>query len=142
MADQDNTTTDYEMGSDNIRPFGLDIHNPVFVVSAGVIILFVVLALAFQEASAEFFGWLRPTLTSGFDWFLVIAVDIMLVFCLALIFLPVGKVRIGGKDAQPDYSYPAWIAMLFAAGIGIGLLFFGVLEPCLLYTSPSPRDRG
>ena len=76
--------TDYVAGSDNIRPFGLDIHNPVFVVSAGVIILFVVLALAFQEASAEFFGWLRPTLTSGFDWFLVIAVDIMLVFCLAL----------------------------------------------------------
>ncbi|MGI9407912.1 MAG: BCCT family transporter, partial [Hyphomicrobiaceae bacterium] len=123
------SVTDYEMGSDNIRPFGLDIHNPVFLVSAGVIVLFVILALSFQEASAEFFGWLRPFLTKTFDWFLVIAVDIMLIFCLALIFLPVGSVRIGGKDAQPDYSYAGWIAMLFAAGIGIGLLFFGVLEP-------------
>jgi betaine/carnitine transporter, BCCT family len=46
-----------------------------------------------------------------------------------LIFYPVGKVRIGGKDARPDYSYAGWIAMMFAAGIGIGLLFFGVLEP-------------
>ena len=53
----------------------------------------------------------------------------MLLFCLALIFLPVGKVRIGGKDAKPDYSLAGWIAMMFAAGIGIGLLFFGVLEP-------------
>ena len=82
MADSDNTTSEYEMGSDNIRPFGLDIHNPVFLVSAGVIILFVIFALAFQETSAEFFGWLRPKLTSEFDWFLVIAVDIMLIFCI------------------------------------------------------------
>ena len=55
--------TDYEMGSDNIRPFGLDIHNPVFVVSAGVIIAFVVVALSFQKETAEFFGWLRLFLT-------------------------------------------------------------------------------
>ena len=121
--------SDYELGSDNIRPFGLDIHNPVFLVSSLVIIAFVLLALANQEASAEFFGWLRPFLTSEFDWFLVIAVDIMLLFCLAMIFLPVGSVRIGGKDAKPDYSYAGWIAMLFAAGIGIGLVFFGGLEP-------------
>ena len=121
--------TDYEMGSDNIRPFGLDIHNPVFVVSAGVIIAFVVVALSFQKETAEFFGWLRPFLTKEFDWFLVLSVDIMTLFCLALIVLPVGSVRIGGKDAKPDYSYAGWIAMMFAAGIGIGLLFFGVLEP-------------
>ena len=102
---------------------------PVFLVSGLLIIAFVLLSLANQEASAELFGWLRPWLTSNFDWFLVISVDIILLFCLSLIFLPVGSVRIGGKDAKPDYSYPAWIAMLFAAGIGIGLLFFGVLEP-------------
>ncbi len=124
-----NFNTDYQLGQDNIRPFGLDIHNPVFLISGLVIIAFVLLALANQEASAEFFGWLRPFLTKEFDWFLVISVDIMLLFCLALVVLPVGSVRIGGKDAVPDYSYPAWVAMLFAAGIGIGLLFFGVLEP-------------
>ena len=121
--------TDFELGQDNIRPFGFDIHNPVFLISSLVIIAFVLLALANQTASAAFFGWLRPFLTSEFDWFLVISVDIILLFCLALIFLPVGSVRIGGKDAKPDYSYAGWIAMMFAAGIGIGLLFFGVLEP-------------
>ncbi len=121
--------TEYEMGQDNIRPFGLDIHNPVFLISSLVIIAFVLISLANQEASATLFGWLRPWLTSTFDWFLVISVNVITLFCISLIFLPVGKVRIGGKDAVPDYTYAGWIAMLFAAGIGIGLLFFGVLEP-------------
>ncbi|MFY0617417.1 BCCT family transporter [Shimia sp.] len=121
--------TEYELGQDNIRPFGLDIHNPVFLISSILIGAFVLLALANQEASATFFGWLRPWLTSTFDWFLVLSVDAITLFCLALIVLPVGAVRIGGKDATPDYSYAGWIAMMFAAGIGIGLLFFGVLEP-------------
>ena len=59
------------------------------------------------------------------------SIDAITLFCLVLIFHPVGKVRIGIKDARPDYSYAGWIAMMFAAGIGIGigLLFFGVLEP-------------
>ncbi|NSY38539.1 BCCT family transporter [Leisingera sp. ANG59] len=121
--------TEYELGQDNIRPLGLDIHNPVFLISSILIAAFVLIALANQEAAAAFFGWLRPWLTSTFDWFLVLSVDAITLFCLALIILPVGSVRIGGKDARPDYSYPGWIAMMFAAGIGIGLLFFGVLEP-------------
>jgi BCCT family betaine/carnitine transporter len=122
-------TTEYELGQDNIRPLGLDIHNPVFVISSVVIVAFVAIALANQEAAATFFGWLRPWLTSTFDWFLVLSVNVITLFCLALIVLPVGSVRIGGKDARPEYSYAGWIAMMFAAGIGIGLLFFGVLEP-------------
>jgi len=122
-------TTDYKMGQDNIRPMGLDIHNPVFLISSVLIFGFVLVSLANQEASAEFFGWLRPWLTSTFDSFLVLSVNAITLFCLALIVLPVGAVRIGGKDATPDYSYAGWIAMMFAAGIGIGLLFFGVLEP-------------
>jgi BCCT family betaine/carnitine transporter len=100
-----------------------------------VIVGFVMLALANQEASAEFFGWLRPFLTSTFDWFLMLSVNVMVIFCLFLAVSPLGKVRIGGKDAKPDYSYAGWIAMLFSAGIGIGLLFFGVLEP-MYYTVP------
>lgn len=99
------------------------------MISSVVIAGFVLIALANQEATASFFGWMRPWLTSTFDWFLVLSVDAITLFCLALIVLPVGSVRIGGKDAKPDYSYAGWIAMMFAAGIGIGLLFFGVLEP-------------
>ncbi|MEL7206181.1 MAG: BCCT family transporter, partial [Pseudomonadota bacterium] len=80
-----NFQTDFELGQDNIRPFGLDIHNPVFVISAVLITAFVVVSLTNQEAAASFFGWLRPWLTSTFDWFLVLSVNAMLIFCLALI---------------------------------------------------------
>ena len=63
-----------------------------------------------------------------FDWFLVLSVDNMTLFCLALIVLPVGAVYISGKDAKTDYWYAGWIAIMFATGIGIGLVFFGVLQ--------------
>jgi len=94
--------TKHKLGDSNIRPFGLDIHNPVFLISSIVIAAFVLIALANQNATAEFFGWLRPWLTSTFDWFLVLSVNAITLFCLLLIFYPVGKVRIGGKDAKPD----------------------------------------
>jgi len=125
--------TDYSIGQDNITrklgPFGLDIHNPVFLISGLVIVAFVVLTLAFQDSVGPAFGTLRQTLTSNLDWFFLSAGNIFVLVCLLLIILPVGKVRIGGRDATPDYSYSGWFAMLFAAGMGIGLMFFGVLEP-------------
>lgn len=120
---------DYKVGQDNVKLFGMDIHNPVFFVSAALIILFVALALGFQAEAKEFFGWLRPWLTTKFDWVFMIAANIFVLFCLFLIVSPWGKIRIGGKNAKPEFSYPSWFAMLFAAGMGIGLMFFGVLEP-------------
>ncbi|MCV2880951.1 BCCT family transporter [Actibacterium sp. XHP0104] len=125
--------TDYEIGQDNVEgnvgPFGFDIHNPVFLISGLSIMAFVFYALALPEQAGDLFGKMRPWLTSTFDWFFLGAANIFVLFCLALIVLPVGKVRLGGKDATPDYSYIGWFAMLFAAGMGIGLMFFGVLEP-------------
>ncbi|MEM8959266.1 MAG: BCCT family transporter [Pseudomonadota bacterium] len=125
--------TDYEIGQDNIEgsvgPFGFDIHNPVFMISGLAVVAFVFYALALPEQATAIFGWLRPTLTSTFDWFFLGAANIFVIFCLFLIVSPWGSVRLGGKEATPDYSYPGWLAMLFAAGMGIGLMFFGVLEP-------------
>ncbi|MAZ17080.1 BCCT family transporter [Oricola sp.] len=142
--------TDYEIGQDNIEtqigPFGLDIHNPVFAVSAGVIVLFVVAALIFPQQASDFFGWLRPALTSSFDWLFLLAGNVFVIFTVALIFTPYGSIRLGGKDATPDYTYMGWFAMLFAAGMGIGLMFFGVLEPVYHMAisqplgTPSPFD--
>ena len=125
--------TDYEIGQDNLEgqlgPFGFDVHNPVFMISGISIVAFVFYALALPEQAAGLFGWLRPWLTSTFDWLFLSAANIFVVFCLFLIVSPWGKVRLGGQDAEPDYSYTGWFAMLFAAGMGIGLMFFGVLEP-------------
>ncbi|OKL45358.1 BCCT family transporter [Pseudovibrio exalbescens] len=131
--------TDYEIGQDNITaqvgPFGLDIHNPVFVISGLTIVGFVVLTLMFQNSVEPMFNGLRSWLTSSFDWFFLGAANVFVILCLVLIVTPLGKVRIGGKEATPDYSYAGWFAMLFAAGMGIGLMFFGVSEPISHYAS-------
>ncbi len=129
-------TIEYEVGQDNVQIFGLDIHNPVFVISGVTIVLFVLFVLAFQEGAAEMLGALRPWLTSTFDWVFMGAANIFVLFCLFLIVSPLGKIRLGGKDAKPDYSYAGWFAMLFAAGMGIGLMFFGVLEPVYHFQNP------
>ncbi|MEZ5478920.1 MAG: BCCT family transporter, partial [Thiolinea sp.] len=81
------------------------------------------------------FGWLRPAITSTFDWFFLSAGNIFVIFALLLIFLPVGSIRLGGPDAKPDFGYAGWFAMLFAAGMGIGLMFFGVSEPLSHFAS-------
>src|ERR671911_377566 len=136
------TQTDYEIGQDNVRILGLDLHNPVFFISAVVIVGFVILVLMLQERAAEFFGWLRPWLTSTFDWLFMAAANIFVLFCLFLVLSPYGKIRLGGPDAEPDYSYLGWFAMLFAAGMGIGLMFFGVLEPVSHYEASLAEGAG
>ena len=150
--------TDYKIGQDNIEtkigPFGLDIHNPVFVISGLTVIAFVAYALlAPGHANALFNGvdasavegcepgafcdlGMRSYLTSTFDWFFLSAANLFVLFSLFLIVSPWGGVRLGGTDARPDYSYAGWFAMLFAAGMGIGLMFFGVLEPAYYFGTP------
>jgi len=64
------------------------------------------------------------------------AANVFVLFCLLLIVTPVGSIRLGGADARPDYGYLGWFAMLFAAGMGIGLMFFGVLEPAYYFGTP------
>lgn len=132
--------TDYEIGQDNIEtsvgPIPLDIHNPVFLISGLSVVVFVIYALLAPDQAGSFFGWLRPTLTSTFDWLFLMAANVFVLFCLLLIVTPVGSIRLGGADARPDYGYLGWFAMLFAAGMGIGLMFFGVLEPAYYFGTP------
>ena len=123
----------HRIGENNIvgRIFkcAFDIHNPVFLVSAVGIVAFVLGTLAQLETAEAAFGWLRTTLTQSFDWFFMLSADLFVLFCLCLLAPPWGGVKIGGRNAVPDYGFGAWFAMLFAAGVGIGLMFFGVLEP-------------
>jgi BCCT family betaine/carnitine transporter len=125
--------TEYEIGQDNITakvgPFGLDIHNPVFLISGLTIIAFVFYTLALPEQAGSMFSAMFNFVTKSFDWFFLGAANVFVLFCLLLIVTPLGNVRLGGVDATPDYSYIGWFAMLFAAGMGIGLMFYGVSEP-------------
>lgn len=125
--------TDYEIGQDNVKrklgPLSFDVHNPVFAISGLVIVAFVIVTLALQNEADAFFTTLRDWLTGNLDWFFLVSGNIFVLVCLALIVLPWGSIRIGGRDAAPDFSYSAWFSMLFAAGMGIGLMFYGVAEP-------------
>ncbi len=126
----------YVPGQDNVRLLGLDVHNPVFFISALAIIAFVIASMLFQSETVAAFGALRKWLTSAFDWWFMIAGNIFVLFCVLVMISPLGKIRLGGADARPDYSYAGWFAMLFAAGMGIGLMFYGVLEPVNHFRSP------
>jgi len=125
--------TDYVIGQDNITasPLGVnvDLHGKVFTISSIVILFFVIITLALQDQVTPIFDVTFNFLTGNLAWFFLLAANIFVVLSVVLIFTPLGKVRIGGAEATPDFSYAGWFAMLFAAGMGIGLMFYGVSEP-------------
>lgn len=131
--------TDYKIGQDNIAfklgGIGLDIHNRVFAISGIGIILFVAFTLLFQSSAEPIFSDIRNWLTANLDWFFISAANIFVILCFVLIFSPLGKVRLGGTEAEANFSYFGWFSMLFAAGMGIGLMFYGVSEPLSHFTA-------
>ncbi len=126
--------TDYEVGQDNLQRWGMDIHHPVFWISSSLVLLFVVGVLMAPEAAKGAFDGAKWWAIGAFDWLFMIGGNIFVVFCLILIALPVGKIRLGGDDAKPEFSTFSWFAMLFAAGMGIGLMFWSVAEPTAYFT--------
>ena len=135
MTDRANLyDTDYELGQDNLKKWGMDVHHPVFWISSGLVLLFVVGVLIAPEAAKGAFDGAKWWSIGAFDWLFMLGGNIFVVFCLALIVLPVGKIRLGGADAKPQFSTVSWFAMLFAAGMGIGLMFWSVAEPTAYYT--------
>ncbi|MCL7743964.1 BCCT family transporter [Guyparkeria hydrothermalis] len=129
--------TDYKIGQDNYQaaPMGvnIDIHGAVFAFSSLVILAFVILSLALPDQSTAWFGAAKDWINNNMTWFILGAANIFVLLCLVLIVTPLGKVRIGGANAKPDFSYLGWFSMLFAAGMGIGLMFYGVSEPMSHY---------
>ncbi|MDW5376607.1 BCCT family transporter [Halomonas sp. HP20-15] len=125
--------TDYVIGQDNIttRRFGVDVdlHGKVFSISSLLILFFVFITLALPDQMGPIFNGAKSWLTGNLTWLFLFAANIFVVLTVVLIFTPLGKVRIGGMEAKPDFSYAGWFAMLFAAGMGIGLMFYGVSEP-------------
>ncbi|WP_410218738.1 BCCT family transporter [Paracoccus sp. (in: a-proteobacteria)] len=131
--------TSYELGRDNLEghlgPFHFSVHKPVFAISAISVIAFVIFTLALPELSGNLFNTLFTEVTQRFDWFFIAAADVFLILCLVLVVSPFGRIRLGGADAVPDFGYISWFSMLFAAGMGIGLMFYGVSEPLSHFSS-------
>ncbi len=109
---------------------------PVLFPSIVLIATFVVLTLTNLDSAASVFGSMREAVARGGGWFLVLTVNVLLMFCAWAAFSRFGRVRLGGDGARPDFSTWEWFAMLFSAGMGIGLLFYGVAEPITHYAHP------
>ncbi len=113
-----------------------DIHGPVFWPSGILIVLFIVVTLVVGEPMSKVFNQIQTAISDYAGWFFVLVVNIFLVFMLYLAFSKYGSIRLGGKDARPEFSTGAWFAMLFSAGMGIGILFWSVAEPINHYHDP------
>jgi choline/glycine/proline betaine transport protein len=107
----------------------LDVNLPVFVGSSALIALFVVLSLVFLDRVQSSVDQLQTWIANQTGWLFVLVVNLILGYLLFLLVSGYGRIRIGGPDARPEFSRPAWLAMLFSAGMGIGLMFYGVAEP-------------
>lgn len=128
-------STDYTIGQDNVQKWGFDVHNPVFGISAGLIGLFIIASLVSDaETAKSMLDGVKWQIIGMFDSLFIWSANIFVIFCLVLIVSPYGKIRLGGQDAEADYSFMSWIAMLFAAGMGIGLMFWSVAEPIAYFT--------
>ena len=116
--------------------------NPgVFYPATILISLFVLICVIFPNAMESFFGWLQNFVIDGFGWFYVLSVAAFLLFVLWLPLSRYAHVKLGKDDDEPEFSLFAWFAMLFSAGMGIGLVFYGVAEPILHYGNP-PFSEG
>lgn len=121
----------------------LDLNPAVFVASSLLIAAFVIVSLLFLSDFARFVETLQTWIANQTGWFFVLTVNAVLAYLLFLLVSPFGAIRLGGLGSEPEFSRPAWFAMLFSAGMGIGLMFYAVAEPMYhLLDPPHGADPG
>lgn len=118
----------------------MQVNPPVFFISAALILAFVLFGALFPEQAGRTFDALQAKIVHDFGWFYILSVALFLIFVIFLMLSRYGDVKLGPDDSEPEYSYLSWFAMLFSAGMGIGLLFFGVAEPIQHYAKPPVGD--
>ncbi|WP_059102517.1 BCCT family transporter [Shouchella shacheensis] len=113
--------------------------NPVLVISATFMGLFVLWGAVSPDTLGTASGSALNWITERFGWFYMLLLSFFVLFGFILILSPFGRLKLGKKEDEPEFSYISWIGMLFAAGIGVGFVFFGVAEPVLNYLNPPPE---
>ncbi len=109
---------------------------PVFLTSAGLILGTVLLGIIFPTKMQIGAEKVLSFITKDFGWFYVLSVALLFAFAAYAALSSFGTIKLGPDDSEPDFSFPSWIAMLFSAGMGIGLLYFGVYEPVNHWSHP------
>lgn len=125
-----------------MKPSNLTIQPFVFGASSALILLFVVLSFLYTAEMGETFNAAQAAFATYAGWFYVICVNIFLIFVVSLMFSRYGRIRLGGQESEPEFTTRGWLAMLFSAGMGIGLVFWAVAEPIYHYTSPPQGLEG
>ena len=123
-----------------------DVYPRVFYPSLIFILAFVLLSILGGEPVRVFFDKTAYLVTESTGWLFILGVNLFVVICLYIAFSKYGKHRLGGKHAKPEFTVFSWFAMLFSAGMGIGLLYFSVSEPITHFANPpipvdSVKDR-
>ena len=118
-----------------------NIHKPVFIPASVVIIGLIVFAVIYSATAENAFIQLNKTITSTVGWWYVLITTGFVIFALYCGLSRVGTIRLGRDIERPEFSFGAWLAMLFSAGMGIGLVFYGVAEPLTHYVNP-PASMG
>jgi choline/glycine/proline betaine transport protein len=116
------------------------VNKPVFIWSVALTLAFVIAGVVTPEGSAAVFSGVQSWIVRELGWVYLLSVAVFLMFMLYLGFSSHGRIKLGPNHSEPDYSYGAWFSMLFAAGMGIGLVFFGVAEPVKHFTAPPTGD--
>lgn len=119
---------------------GATISPPVFYTSAILITALVIFASVLPETAQSFFGDMQAWIVENVSWFYVLAVALILLSTLFMAASRYGDIKLGPDHSQPDYKSSTWFAMLFSAGMGIGLMFFGVAEPVMHFIAPPVGD--
>ncbi|WP_061933500.1 BCCT family transporter [Aureimonas sp. AU22] len=112
----------------------------VFFPASGIIAALVLVGVLFPRNAERIFGGVQAFVLDTFGWFYLLAVGILLFSVLFFALSRFGRLKLGPDDAEPDYPYVSWLAMLFAAGMGIGLMFYAVAEPVLHYSVPPEAE--
>ncbi|MEU2205153.1 BCCT family transporter [Microbacterium oleivorans] len=114
----------------------------VIAPAAIVAVVFSAFAIAFPTQAEAFFGTIQGAIIDTFSWYYVLITAFFVAFCLFLGFSRFGDIRLGKDDDKPEFSTGAWFSLLFAAGMGIGLVFYGVSEPLSHFVDPKPGVEG
>ena len=126
---------------DWLKAFFKTVNAPVFTGAAVIVVSFVLYGVALPGHAGQTFDAIHDFITEYLGWFYILAATFFVGFVLWLLFSRYGSIRLGDVDERPEFSFFAWFAMLFSAGMGIGLVFWGIAEPILHYQNP-PRGEG
>lgn len=121
---------------------GFIIDRQVFVPSAAILLILVAFSAMSPKSAGSFFQTIQNTIITYASWYYVLVVAVILVTVTAVTFSRFGDIKLGPDHSEPDYSFLSWFAMLFSAGMGIGLMFFGVAEPVMHFLNPPLGDGG